>query len=360
MTVSQPLNTAPDPTTEAPPPAPSLMSAVKIRDFRLVWAGESISLLGDQFYMVALPWLTLQLTGSGLALGAVAAAGGIPRAVFMLLGGAITDRFSPRSVMFVSNALRVILTALIALLVVTHSIQLWMLVLASLTFGLVDAFFFPASSAIVPMIVAKEQIESGNALMQITAQLSNFVGPALAGLIIASISGVSNLQTLESAASSGDVRGVGIAIGFDTFTFIIAAIALWMMKGGRTAAQQQENSQSIWASIREGLTLVWQDSVVRTMVFLTAGINLFFSGPMAVGIPVLAQHLPEGAAAFGAIISAFGGGALVGAILAGTFPVSRRLGIVTMVLIVQQVQHWACSASSITFWLPLWWRLAWA
>src|SRR6059058_2030972 len=114
MTVSQPLNTAPDtdpvaPINEAPPPKASLMSAVRVRDFRLVWAGESISLLGDQFYMVALPWLTLQLTGSGLALGAVAAAGGIPRAIFMLLGGAMTDRFSPRNVMFVSNALRVIL-----------------------------------------------------------------------------------------------------------------------------------------------------------------------------------------------------------------------------------------------------------
>ena len=332
MTVSRPLNTTPDPTTEAPPPTPSLMSAVKMRDFRLVWAGESVSLLGDQFYMVALPWLTLQLTGSGLALGAVAAAGGIPRAVFMLLGGAITDRFSPRSVMFVSNALRVILTALIALLVITHSIQLWMLVLASLTFGLVDAFFFPASSAIVPMIVAKEQIESGNALMQITAQLSNFIGPALAGLVIANISGVSNIQTLDTVASTSDVRGVGIAIGFDTLTFIFAAIALWMMKGGRTAIQSDER-QNVLASINEGLRLVWQDPVLRTMIFLTAGINLFFSGPMAVGIPVMARHLPEGAAAFGAIISAFGGGALVGAILAGTLPAARRLGIVTMVLI---------------------------
>ena len=259
------------------------MSAFKVRDFRLVWAGESISLLGDQFYMVALPWLTLQLTGSGLALGAVAAAGGIPRAVFMLLGGAITDRFSPRSVMFVSNALRIILTALITLLVLTHTIQFWMLFLASLTFGLVDAFFFPASTAIVPMIVAKEQIESGNALMQITAQLSNFVGPALAGLVIASVSGAVNLQSLEASSTSGDVRGIGLAIGFDTLTFIIAAIALWMMKGGR-AAVQQEDKQSVVASIREGLSLVWNDPILRTLIIIISAINFFFTGPMGVGI----------------------------------------------------------------------------
>jgi MFS family permease len=297
-----------------------------------VWAGESISLLGDQFYLVALPWLTLQLTGSGLALGAVAAAAGIPRAVFMLLGGAITDRFSPRSVMFVSNALRVILTALITILVLTHSIQFWMLFIAALIFGFVDAFFFPASTSIVPMVVAKEQIESGNALMQITGQLSNFVGPALAGLVIASLSGAVNLQAAEATASAGDVRGIGIAIGFDTLTFIFAAIALWLMKGGRTAAQHEEK-QSVLASIGEGLRLVWSDPILRTMIIIISAINFFFTGPMGVGIPVLANHLPEGAAALGAIFSAFGGGALVGAILGGTLPTPRRLGILTMILI---------------------------
>ncbi len=327
MTV-QPIEAAPD-TATAPPIPTSLLSAFKVRDFRLVWIGENISLLGDQFYMVALPWLTLQLTGSGLALGAVAAAAGIPRAIFMLLGGAITDRFSPRSVMFASNAIRVFLTLLITVLVLTHTIQFWILFFAALLFGLVDAFFFPASTAIVPMIVQKEQIESGNALMQITGQLSNFVGPALAGLVIASLSGVANLQALEASPTSVDVRGIGVAIGFDALTFVIAAIALWLMQGGRTAVKQ-EHKQSVLASIGEGLRLVWEDPILRVMILLISAINFFFTGPMGVGIPVLAKHLPEGAAAFGAILSAFGGGALVGAILGGTLPTPRRLGVIAM------------------------------
>src|SRR5690242_14473514 len=177
--------------TEAPVPQsrPSLLSALRIRDFRLVWFGESVSLLGDQFYMIALPWLTLQLTGSGLALGTVAAVTGIPRAVFMIIGGAYTDRFSPRTVMLVSNVLRLLLTAFITVAVLTSSVQLWMLYVTGCLFGLVDAFFFPAQSAIVPQIVGKEQIESGNALVQITAQLTGFIGPVLAGLIIAALSG---------------------------------------------------------------------------------------------------------------------------------------------------------------------------
>ena len=110
------INTVEKPVSEAPAPSssPSLFSALRVRNFRLVWIGESISMLGDQFYFIALPWLTLQLTGSGLALGAVAAVGGLPRAIFMLIGGAFTDRFSPRTVMFVSNAVRIILTVLLA------------------------------------------------------------------------------------------------------------------------------------------------------------------------------------------------------------------------------------------------------
>src|ERR1700690_4613010 len=84
-----------------------------VHDFRLLWIGGSISLLGDQFYLIALPWLVLQITGSALALGTVMALEGIPRALFMLIGGAFVDRFSPRSVMMISNLSRLVLVALL-------------------------------------------------------------------------------------------------------------------------------------------------------------------------------------------------------------------------------------------------------
>src|SRR5579859_7060017 len=125
------------------------------RDFRLMFAGESVSLLGDQFHFVALAWLTLQLTGSGVALGTVLMAAAIPRAVFMLVGGAISDRISPRSLMLVANALR---TVVVAALVLTRHVQLWQLYVLGLVFGLVDAFFYPALHTIVPMLVCDEQL----------------------------------------------------------------------------------------------------------------------------------------------------------------------------------------------------------
>src|SRR5512135_1333155 len=102
-------------------------SVLRIRNFRLLWIGEGISLLGDQFYLIALPWLVLALTGNALAVGTVLSTAGIPRAMFMLLGGALTDRFTPRKLMIISNLARLMLTGVLAALVITNLIQPWML-----------------------------------------------------------------------------------------------------------------------------------------------------------------------------------------------------------------------------------------
>src|SRR5512147_1438840 len=164
-------------------------NVLQIRNFRLLWIGEGISLLGDQFYMIALPWLVLSLTGNALAVGTVLATAGIPRALFMLVGGALTDRFTPRRLMINSNVARMTLTGLLAALVATNLIQLWMLYVLALFFGLADAFFFPAQTSIVPQLVGKDQLQQGNAMIQGTATLSLLVGPILAGTMISWLDG---------------------------------------------------------------------------------------------------------------------------------------------------------------------------
>src|SRR5262245_48894255 len=100
---------------------------MSLRNFRLLFTGAFISLLGDHFALIATPWLVLQLTKDPLLLGTVLALEGIPRAAFILFGGAITDRLSPRRVMLIANITRFILTALMALVVFTGLIQVWMI-----------------------------------------------------------------------------------------------------------------------------------------------------------------------------------------------------------------------------------------
>lgn len=290
------------------------LKAIMSRNFILLWLGEAISLIGDQFYMIALPWLTLQLTGDALATGTVLAAGGIPRAVFMLIGGAVTDRFSARNVMLVSNILRMLLVTLLTILVLMGSIELWMLYIFALIFGVADAFFYPAQNAIVPRLVDKANLQIGNAVVMITQQLSLFGGPVLAGIVIAMAS--SWIQ------SSNDVTGIGIAFGIDAVSFIFSAITLWLIH--IEAIKHEEKSApsgNVFSDVRQGFNSMWQDVQVRSFFMLIIIANVLIIGPISVGIPVLADsRLPEGAAAFGAIMSAFGGGSLVGTVLAGVLP----------------------------------------
>lgn len=309
--------------TRAGKPSPkrsgsALGALIRQRNFRLLWIGEGVSLLGDQFYLIAMPWLVLQLTGSALAMGTVLALAGIPRALFMLVGGALTDRFSPRSVMLASNLIRMILVGLLAVLVLNGAVVLWMLYAFALLFGLGDAFFYPAQTAIVPKLVKNQGLQSANALMQGTMQVSLFAGPALAGAIIA----------LFGAAQAPDISpvnnpGIGLAFGFDALTFLVSALTLWLMRVSSSVGSNQLQSveSGLIASIREGLSVVWNDAALRAFFVMIALANLLVNGPISVGIPLLAdKRFPEGAAAFGILMSAFGGGSLLGTLLAGALP----------------------------------------
>lgn len=297
-----------------------------IRDFRLLWLGEGISLIGDQFYMIALPWLVLQITGDVLAMSTVLALAGVPRALFMMVGGVITDRLTPRLVMFISNILRLILVSLLTFLVLTGQIQIWMIYIFALVFGLIDAFFFPAQNAIVPGLVKKDQLQTANAILQGTMQLSLFAGPVLAGMLIAYLAGSGASQ------SAGSMGGIAIAFGFDALTFLVSAITLWLIKfvDYVEIEDQNEQSEGLLQSIKNGLVVVWNDVTLRTFFMLIALSNFLVTGPVVVGIPFIANsRLPEGAAAYGIIMSAYGGGSLLGIILAGSLPrpSSQRMGL---------------------------------
>lgn len=288
----------------------AMINIFSIRDFKLLFIGILTSLLGDQFTLIATPWLVLQLTGDPKALGIVLALEGIPRALFMLYGGVVTDRFSPRNIMLVADVARLGLVGLLATAVFTGNMQLWMVYAFSLGFGLVAGFAIPASNSIVPMIVNENDLQAGNSVVMGIGQLMGFVGPVAAGILIG--------QYAES------LWGVGLAFAIDAVTFAISAVTLWLMQNKGTltnAATNPANEETAWAAIKVGLKYVWQDKALRLMFFIIAAVNFLFVGPMLVGIPVLAdQQLPEGATAFGLLMSGFAGGNLVGFLFAGLLP----------------------------------------
>ncbi len=287
---------------------------LRIRDFRLLFTGEGVSLMGDQFYFIALPWLVLELTGSAAMLGVVLALQGIPRAVFMLVGGAVTDRFSPRRVMIGSNLARLALVSLLAAAVLGGSVRLWMVLVIALAYGIADGFFFPAQGAIVPQLALIDQLSAANAVVQGLDQVAQFVGPVLAGLLIASF-----------ASGSLGMQGVGLALAVDAATFAVSVALLWLMSVDRRApagSSREDEPRSLRAAIGEGFAYMWGDPLLRLLLLLILAVNFLAVGPLLVGVPTLARvRLDGGAQAYGAIMSAFGGGSLAGLAVAG---IARR------------------------------------
>lgn len=299
------------------------------RDFRLLFVGQSVSLFGDQFYLVALTWLTLQLTGSGFALGTVLMVGGGARAVFELVGGALSDRLSLRAILLISNVVRAIVSALITTVVLLGLTRLWHLIVLSLVFGLVDAFFQPAFLAFIPRLIDKDRLTAGNALMRGTNRLMGMVGPAAAGLVLFSVS-------------------LTAAFALDTVTFVFAAVTVWLMgerklpaltESGSEAEAEPARFKGLLTSISDGLKYAWRDPIIRTLLAFVTAVEFSFVGAAGVGVAVLAnkrfgggEATSEGGVAFATILSALGAGALIGMIVAGSIETPKRRGRLVVAL----------------------------
>ncbi|MCY3847052.1 MAG: MFS transporter, partial [Acidobacteria bacterium] len=264
------------------------------------------------------PFLILELTGSDLAVGTVLMTAAFPRAILMLVGGAVTDRYTPRGVMLASNVCRGLLVALLAALVVTEAVAVWHLYAVALAFGTADAFFFPAFTAIVPRVVSDtEKLAPANGLLQTSANATTLIGPAAGGVVVASL-------------------GTAAALGFDVTTFAFSALMLWLIRlvprAGTAGAVPGAERTRVGAAIREGLSYVWQDRGLRALIVAAALIGFASQGPLVVGLTTLADERFAGPTSFGAMISAAGAGAVAGSLGGGVIGarLNRRLALVVV------------------------------
>ncbi|RJG07664.1 MFS transporter [Noviherbaspirillum cavernae] len=300
---------------------------LKDRNFFWLLAGALISMLGDQFTLIALPWLVLKMTGDTLALGTVLALVAVPRALFILIGGAVVDRYSPKRVMMLTKYINTLLLGVLAALVLTGAATLWMVYALALCIGLSTAFSIPSGTAIMQHVVPREHLQAANSMMMGLRQLSMFAGPLLAGVLIA-------LSGNEASGAVTDAKGLGLAFLFDAFSFALSAWTLAKVGLRTGTATQPAGAQSTMHAVAEGLRHCWNDRSLRTCFLYWAAVAFFVSGPIQVAMPVLADGLPQGAAAFGALAGAYGAGTLVGMIVSGIKPKLRvgNLGM-TMLLI---------------------------
>ena len=295
-----------------------MFNLFKRGNFSLFWFGEMISVIGDHISLIAFPWLVLQMTDSAALTGLVFAVQGVPRAALMLAGGALVDRTSPRLVILITNGLRMLLVLSLAYMIHQDTVQVGTVFLLAFAFGVADAFFYPASTSILPSLVSRDELQAGNAIIQTTLHLGMTLGPVLAALIIAGeVSSVSH-QEFDATAIDGyaaDREGLARAFLIDGLTFGLSFLSLLFVKVRPLEDESDEPSMSLYNEIKTAILWAVSIPAVRLGFLGMAVIHFFFMPMVFVGIPVWAKmRFVEGAYVYGLVTAAFGAGALIGAI----------------------------------------------
>ncbi len=322
------------------PPNPNPDRAALMRDKNFIWlmAGSIISMLGDQFTLVALPWLVLRMTGDTLVLGTVLGLMSLPRALFILIGGAVVDRYSPKKVLMVTKYINALLLAALAALVLAGGLSLWTVYALALAIGLATAFSIPSATSMLPHVMQRAQLPAANGVMMGLRQFSMFLGPLLAGLLIV-VFGDGPAGSATTGAVT-DARGLGIAFGFDAVSFLLSA---WTLAQVRPLSQVQGIStgpapanQPVLSAVVSGLRHLWNDRDMRLCFIYWGAVAVLITGPVQIAMPVLATTLNLGAAALGILLGAHGAGTLVGMALSGARP-GLRLGTLGVTMLVADI-----------------------
>ncbi len=280
------------------------------RDTNLRWlmGGSTLSLLGDQFTLIALPWLVLDVTGDPLALGLVIALMSVPRALFMLVGGALVDRHSPRLVLLLTKYASAVLLGLLAVLTWRGQATLPVLYTLALAIGLAQAFAIPAATSILPHAVPAPLLQGANGMMMGLRQLSLLAGPLLAAALLA----------FSGGAGKADTRALAVAFAVDCASFLLSAWTLARVKPLPSLAAP--DTQPVLRAVGAGLAMVWRDVPLRTCFLYWGLVSFFVGGSMQVALPLLASETLHSAPAYALLLGAHGAGTLLGMAVAALLP----------------------------------------
>jgi MFS family permease len=282
-----------------------LLAPLRHRDFRLLWSGMCVSLLGDGLFLVALAWQVYTLSNAPTALSVVGIALTVPWVGFLLLGGVVSDRFDRRRVMLATDLARCVVVGIIAALSMSGALRLWHLVVLVALYGVGAAFFGPAFDAIVPDILPREALAQANSLDQIVRPIAlRLAGPAVGGVLI-------------------DAIGTGAAFAVDAASFAVSALALLAIAAHPRVTHAARGS--IGGDMRAGLAYV-RRHVWLWATFASAAIAyLLFMGPTEVLLPfVVKNDLRAGATGLGLVFAAGGIGSVGCAVLLGQRGLPRR------------------------------------
>jgi MFS family permease len=283
-----------------------LLAPLRHRDFRLLWAGMCVSLLGDGAFIVALAWQVYQLSDAPTAMGMVGIAMTVPTIAFLLVGGALSDRLNRRHLMLAADVARLLAATALAVLGVTGALEIWHVAILVAVYGTGQAFFAPAFDAIVPDLVPRQQLAQANALDQLVRPIAlRMVGPALGGVLVGAF-------------------GASAAFALDAASFAASATALLLMRPPAAA-----NAVGLAGSVVDDLRDGWRFVRERRWLWVTfasaAVAYLLFMGPVEVLVPYVVKHdLGATASDLGLVFGAGGLASILTAMVLGQLGLPRR------------------------------------
>ena len=296
-------------------------------EFGRLWVGRSISLFGDAFTIIALPWFVLQVTDSGTATAGILLSLQLPALLTSMAIGSLVDRFQPRAIITIDNVLRTLIIGLIPILYWFGLLELGMLFLLTFFAGMLVPATEVGSRSVLPDLVEDKDLDAANMLWSFSLNLSLVIGPAVAGLLVASFGGPSVLL-------------------IDAATFAVMA---WV---AATMPNVERGRPSMQAPLSErlGLRQLWDMKVVRYTTLLS--LVFFFSyGPLEAALPLYSDAiLQTDARGYGLLWSALAVGALIGTLSSTALSQRLRLGVALPLIALL----WGASLLPMVFINELW------
>ena len=291
----------------------SISSLFGNRSFVFLWLSSTASFLALSTYLFAEQWYIITVLQKESALGIVMMVTMIPRVLFMTIGGVWADRFRRSRIMLISSLVRCLLVLAMILLLQLSLLVLWPLIVFALCFGIVDAFFSPANTSLLPAVVAKEALSRSNSFIQSSNQIALFFGPMLGGWILS----VGSFSLLFA-----------VIAGFLVLTLLFS-FCIKEEKRSPTVIKTSTTSE-----LKEGFSYVWNMPFLKNMLLILIIINFFFFGPLLMGIPLLVDSVLKGKVLdLSFLQSSYQGGMLVGAVLVGILNLNQKRGFSMLAMI---------------------------
>jgi MFS family permease len=284
----------------------TIFRSLKYRNYRLFFSGQSISLIGTWMQRIAMPWLVYNMTGSALLLGVVGFAGQIPSFILSPVMGVLTDRWNRYHVLLVTQIISMIHAIILAWLCLAGVIQIWHIIVLSITLGSVNALDIPArQSFVIDMVEKKEDLGNAIALNSLIFNGARLIGPSVAGIILASTS-----------------EGICFLLNAISYLFVIGSLLMMKIKIKEVRTKETE----IMKELKEGLNYIFGFPPIKYLIFLL-GISSLMGMSYSVLMPVFAKEILHGGShTYGFLMGAAGFGALMGALFLASRDTVLKLG----------------------------------